>query len=82
MSMLGAMVVAGGVGVVIGAVLVAFAVWQWRDMQALKSRYTKRLTQGEPVPVRHGPFVARTGTFGVGSEKAGALYAARRKGWL
>lgn len=80
MSMLGAMVVAGGIGVAIGAGLMAFAIWQWRDYEALKGRMLKRLeVPREPVPVRYGPFVSgRAGTFGVG--KGG--YEARRKGWL
>ena len=77
MSMLGAMVVAGGIGVAIGAGLMAFAVWQWRDYEALKGRMLKRLEA--PVPRRYGPFVGgRAGTFGVGE----GGYEARRKGWL
>ena len=77
MSMLGAMVVAGGIGVAIGAGLMAFAIWQWRDYEALRGRMLKRL-EG-PRPVRYGPFVGgRAGTFGVGE----GGYEARRKGWL
>ena len=81
MSMLGAMVVAGGIGVAIGAGLMAFAIWQWRDYEALKARMLKRLEGPvpRPVPVRYGPFVSgRAGTFGVGE----GGHEARRKGWL
>lgn len=43
--MLVAMIAAGGIGIAIGACLMAFSIWQWRDYKRLQTRMLGKLAK-------------------------------------